>query len=206
MRDIEKIRSDYKSAFDKYGREDYRSLFSESSGESAKKRYMRMSCFYPFEEKNILEIGCGWGSFFRLGFDCKNYYGVDLIDEFINDAKRIESDSIKFRVDDINKIVNSGDVIGSFDVMIMSSVMGERTNFIVSPDGVRKLFLFALKNANVALINFPSIYKNFDRRDCTVEYFDPSFILGIAMSVTKNVIIENVIDEDFLVVLRRSDE
>jgi ubiquinone/menaquinone biosynthesis C-methylase UbiE len=42
----------------------------------------------PFANKRILEVGCGWGSFFDFGFTCQKYTGIDINENFIKIAKQ----------------------------------------------------------------------------------------------------------------------
>ena len=61
----------YNDSLKQYGVGDFRSLtWGTADGNSAKSRYILMNSVVDFSNKDIIEFGCGWGSFFDFGFDC----------------------------------------------------------------------------------------------------------------------------------------
>ena len=74
-----KINEWYDSKLEQFGENDFRSLnWGDKEGKSAKARYQQMFEQYDWSDKKILEIGCGWGSFFDFGFKCDYYHGIDI--------------------------------------------------------------------------------------------------------------------------------
>ena len=64
----------YNTKLKQFGEGDFRSLnWGDKEGKSAKARYQQMFEQYDWSNKRVLEIGCGWGSFFDFNFKC-NYY------------------------------------------------------------------------------------------------------------------------------------
>ena len=59
----------YNKKLEEFGNDDFRSLYwGDKEGSSAKLRYKQMFNHYDWSSKDVLEIGCGWGSFFDFGF------------------------------------------------------------------------------------------------------------------------------------------
>ena len=63
----------YDSKLKQFGKDDFRSLnWGDKEGKSAKARFQQMFDQYNWLDKKVLEVGCGWGSFFDFGFDKTN--------------------------------------------------------------------------------------------------------------------------------------
>jgi ubiquinone/menaquinone biosynthesis C-methylase UbiE len=82
----------------------------------------------PIENKKLLEIGCGNGfnilRFIRLGFEPSNIYANELIEERIEEAKKILPPQINFisgNAMDINLPEKSIDIV--FQSMVFSSIL-----------------------------------------------------------------------------------
>lgn len=82
----------------------------------------------PVEDKKILEIGCGTGTnllnFIKLGFNPSNIYANDLLEERLENAKRILPSEVKFfqgNALDLNFSENSFDIV--FQSMVFSSIL-----------------------------------------------------------------------------------
>jgi len=121
-----KINEWYDSKLEQFGENDYRSLnWGDKEGKSAKARYQQMFEHYDWSNKRILEVGCGWGSFFDFNFKCDYYHGIDINPKLINIAidKFIcpKCTNIKFKTSDIFKY-NS--INSNFDIAISSRVAG----------------------------------------------------------------------------------
>ena len=85
----------YNTKLEQFGENDFRSLnWGDKEGKSAKARYQQMFEHYNWSDKRIIEVGCGWGSFFDFGFKCRNYVGCqnyigyDINKNFIDIAKK----------------------------------------------------------------------------------------------------------------------
>ena len=121
----------YNSKLDQFGEDDFRSLnWGDKEGISAKARYQQMFNQYNWSNKNILEVGCGWGSFFDFGFSCDYYYGIDINPKLIAIASK-KYQNKKFKVEDLSKLqsINTG-----FDIAISSGVAGNRQGPADTPD------------------------------------------------------------------------
>ena len=187
----------YKDSFNKYGRGDYRSLtWGDKEGKSARKRYEQMSQYVDFKNSSVHEVGCGWGSFFNFGFKCKEYYGIDIIKDFVDIAnEKYNNASIKFKTSGLN-IVDK-----KFDIAIASGVAGNRGGPACTPSELNKFLKYMLDSANLTMINFPSIYATI--RSDIVEYFSPEYLLSSSLRFTDNVEIIHKHKFDVLLIMRR---
>ena len=79
----------YNNKLSQFGEDDFRSLnWGDKEGKSAKARYQQMFDEYNWTNKDVLEVGCGWGSFFDFKFICKDYYGIDINSKLIDIANK----------------------------------------------------------------------------------------------------------------------
>ena len=176
-----------------YGENDFRSLnWGDKEGKSAKIRYAQMSKYVNFKNSTIFEYGCGWGSFFDFGFECKKYIGYDINEKLIDIAKR----KYPAHTWDTKIAVKHH----SFDLCISSGVAGNRGGPAWSPDLLKEylnnMLLIARKKV---LINFPSNRATI--RTEFVEYFSPEYVLGQALNITENVQLVHNQKSDFLLIL-----
>ena len=187
----------YKDSLSKYGEGDFRSLtWSDEEGKSAKKRYQQMSEYVDFENLDVYEIGCGWGSFFDFGFRCKGYHGVDIVEEFIEIANK------KYGNNPTVKFNNSNfyETDGLFDVAIASGVAGNQGGPASHPTGLYRFLQHMHKRAKVVMVNFPSVYATI--RSKNIEYFAPSYLLTTALQITTDVQLIHKDMSDILLVMR----
>ena len=110
----------YDSKLKQFGKDDFRSLnWGDKEGKSAKARYQQMFEQYNWSNKKLLEVGCGWGSFFDFGFTCNEYCGIDINSNLIKETKYmivewnqkediknfLEKNNINFKVVNLNSDV-----------------------------------------------------------------------------------------------------
>jgi len=184
----------YTDSFTEYGENDFRSLtWGDESGTSAHKRYNQMHSEIDWSHKNIFEVGCGWGSFFDFGFNCKSYYGIDVIDNFIVLAnKKYSTNNIKFETKDIHDFSYHK----QFDIAISSGVAGNTGGPTWHPELLKKFLSKMYSSAKTVLINFPSNRATI--RTENVEYYSPEYVLGQALDITNNVKLIHKTRFDFL--------
>lgn len=82
------IKKTYQSKFNKFG-VDPKSLQWNSKG-AAHQRFRQIWCEIDFTNKSVLDVGCGFGElgkFLTRKFENVSYTGIDIVPEFINEAK-----------------------------------------------------------------------------------------------------------------------
>lgn len=185
----------YNDSLNLFGESDFRSLtWADSMGSSAKKRYEDMNNQVPFFDKEIIEFGCGWGSFFDFQFSSKDYYGIDINENFINLAKKKYLDK-KFDCFGILEFNSSK----KYDLAIASGVAGNQGGPADNPLKLKKFLEIMYSSAKITMVNFPSIWA--DIRSENIEYFSPSYVLETSLSITRNVKLLHKSKSDFLIVL-----
>ena len=200
-----KINEWYNSKLEQFGENDYRSLnWGDKEGKSAKARYQQMFEHYDWSNKRILEVGCGWGSFFDFNFKCDYYHGIDINPKLINIAidKFIcpKCTNIKFKTSDIFKY-NS--INSNFDIAISSGVAGNRQGPADTPGKLMHYLSFMFNSANTVMVNFPSNRATI--RSEYVEYFAPEYIISQALNLTNNIQLIHKNRSDFLLILKHNE-
>ena len=200
-----KINEWYDTKLEQFGEDDFRSLnWGDKEGKSAKARYQQMFEQYNWSNKRILEVGCGWGSFFSFGFGCKYYHGIDINPKLISIAidkhKCHKCTNRIFKVEDISKYnsINSG-----FDIAISSGVAGNRQGPADTPGKLMHYLSFMFNSANTVMINFPSNRATI--RSEYVEYFAPEYIISQALNLTNNIQLIHKNKSDFLLILKHNE-
>jgi hypothetical protein len=187
----------YNDSLKRFGVGDFRSLtWASADGMSAKNRYNIMNSVSSFNDKNIIEFGCGWGSFFDFGFECKSYYGIDLNENFIKIAKEKYPDR-NFEVCD----VLSYEGTEKYDLAISSGVAGNRGGPADHPIKLKRYLQLMFNSANVVVVNFPSTWATI--RSERIEYFSPSVVLDFALLITENVQLIHKAKSDFFIVMSK---
>ena len=200
-----KINEWYDSKLEQFGENYYRSLnWGDKDGKSAKARYQQMFEQYDWSNKKVLEIGCGWGSFFDFNFKCDYYHGIDINPKLINIAtdKFIchKCTNIIFETSDIFKY-NS--INSNFDIAISSGVTGNRQGPADTPGKLMHYLSFMFNSANTVMINFPSNRATI--RSEYVEYFAPEYIISQALNLTNNIQLIHKNRSDFLLILKHNE-
>ena len=195
-----KINEWYDTKLKQFGENDFRSLnWGDKEGKSARARYRQMFEYYNWNNKSVLEVGCGWGSFFDFGFTCNDYYGIDINSKLIDIANKKYKNKI-FKTEDISNVnsINSG-----FDVAISSGVAGNRQGPADTPGKLMHYLSFMFNSANTVIANFPSNRATI--RSEYVEYFAPEYIISQALNLTNNIQLIHKNQSDFLLILKHNE-
>ena len=197
-----KINEWYDSKLEQFGENDFRSLnWGDKEGKSAKARYQQMFEQYDWSDKRILEIGCGWGSFFDFGFKCDYYHGIDINPLLIDIANK-KYKNYDFTTEDIsNHQLKS--VSLNYDVAISSGVAGNRQGPADTPGKLMYYLNFMFNSANTVIVNFPSNRATI--RSEYVEYFAPEYIISQALNLTNNIQLIHKNQSDFLLILKHNE-
>lgn len=190
----------YNTKLEQFGENDFRSLnWGDKEGKSAKARYQQMFEHYNWSDKRIIEVGCGWGSFFDFGFECKYYYGIDINPKLVYIANE-KYDKEDFVVKDISKL-NS--INSRFDIAISSGVAGNRQGPADTPTKLTHYLNFMFNSADNVMINFPSNRATI--RSEHVEYFAPEYVISQALNITNNIQLIHKDRSDFLLILKHNE-
>lgn len=189
----------YNNKLNQFGKGDFRSLnWGDKEGKSAEARYQQMFKQFNWSSKKVLEIGCGWGSFFDFGFTCSDYCGIDINPNLIKIATEKYPDKA-FRVDNITKLTPTK----MFDVAISSGVAGNRQGPADTPEKLTYYLNFMFSSANTIMINFPSNRATI--RTEHVEYFAPEYVISQALNITNNIQLIHKNLSDFLLILKHNE-
>jgi hypothetical protein len=192
----EKMLKWYNDSLNEFGESDFRSLtWGDSEGISAKKRYEFMNSKIDFKNKSVIEFGCGWGSFFDFGFNCKEYYGIDINEHLISIAQNKYPNKDFIQGDILDISLNSH----KFDLAISSGVAGNQGGPADHPIKLKMFLNKMYDSAEKVMVNFPSTWATI--RSNNIEYFSPSSTLEIALSITENVELIHKHKSDFLLIL-----
>ena len=197
-----KINEWYDSKLEQFGENDFRSLnWGDKEGKSAKARYQQMFEQYDWSDKKILEIGCGWGSFFDFGFKCDYYHGIDINPLLIDIANK-KYKNYDFTTEDISNYQLKS-VSLNYDVAISSGVAGNRQGPADTPGKLMYYLNFMFNSANTVIVNFPSNRATI--RSEYVEYFAPEYIISQALNLTNNIQLIHKNQSDFLLILKHNE-
>jgi trans-aconitate methyltransferase len=189
----------YDSKLKQFGKDDFRSLnWGDKEGKSAKARYQQMFKQYNWSNKKLLEVGCGWGSFFDFGFTCNEYCGIDINSNLIKIATEKYPNKV-FREDNIIQLTPTN----MFDVAISSGVAGNRQGPADTPNKLTYYLNFMFSSANTVMINFPSNRATI--RSEYVEYFAPEYVISQALNITNNIQLIHKDRSDFLLILKHNE-
>ncbi len=190
----------YSDKLKQFGPNDFRSLnWGSKEGTSAKSRYNQMGKYVDFKNHSVLEIGCGWGSFFDFGFKCKEYFGVDINEDFIQLAREKYPNKLWAITPPNDQYFRNRDH-HRFDICISSGVAGNRGGPAWNPPLLKEYLNSMYAQAHTVLVNFPS--NRADIRSEYVEYFSPEYVLGEALNITYNTQIIHKSKADFLLILK----
>ena len=197
-----KINEWYDSKLEQFGENDFRSLnWGDKEGKSAKARYQQMFEQYDWSDKKILEIGCGWGSFFDFGFKCDYYHGIDINPLLIDIANK-KYKNYDFTTEDISNYQLKS-VSLNYDVAISSGVAGNRQGPADTPGKLMYYLNFMFNSANTVIVNFPSNRATI--RSEYVEYFAPEYVISQALNLTNNIQLIHKNQSDFLLILKHNE-
>ena len=154
-------------------------------------RFHQLTCDFELENTSILDVGCGFGDFIKyLNLNkIKNikYVGVDIIEEFILEAKKLYSnDDIKFYKSNFLDL----EISETFDYGIASGTFNLAIEGINGYDNIEsnliKMFSHCSKAVSIDLLT--------SRVDYTHSHnfnSDPIKILKMAYGLSKSVVLKN---------------
>ena len=153
-------------------------------------RFEILTSFYNFENKSILDIGCGFGDLNRvLKSKVSNYeyLGVDLTESLILKAREIYSaDNIHFEVGDFLE----KEFQEKFDYSIVSGIFNYKLKEMDNYTYVQKVMEKALETSKDGFA-FDFLSDKVDFKNEIGFYYSPEKITSIAYKFSKNIILRN---------------
>jgi SAM-dependent methyltransferase len=188
MSDIsEKVKKDYQEKFDKYGL-DSRSLQWHQKG-AAHQRFRQFWAEIDFNNKSVLDVGCGFGEmgkFLSKRYDGVRYTGVDIVPEFIDEAKK-SSPQYEFKALDYfeNPLADKFDIVMSSGVLNLNikDNMGYRKSAVkVMFEHAKKVLAFNMLGSHPRPVS---------EAGSNVWYADSLEVLEYCFSLTRRVILRH---------------
>jgi hypothetical protein len=151
-----------------------------------------------FKNKSIMDIGCGFGDFYRFlagcNLDFKSYHGCDLNPDLINEAKKIHSGKpgVSFEVKNVFEIQKTDKPVADIGFMfgLLNVNWKEKfDNMEYSKTAINKAFALVKE---VLVVDFLSTNKTPDYpSEDFVYYHDPKVMLDFALTLSPNVILKH---------------
>lgn len=141
---------------------------------------------FPCENQSFLDVGCGFGdliSALRKKTSSFSYLGVDMVPQFLNQARSLYSDPrIRFQVCDF--LSYPFDEMHDYAVAsgIFAFYLAEVDNYDYIHNVLQKMFVLSRKAVSV---DFLSDRVNFKRHN--IFYANPGRILEIGLSLTRRI-------------------
>lgn len=185
--DSSKIKSFYQSKFSKYG-VDPKSLLWQGRG-AAHQRFRQFWAELDFDNKSILDVGCGFGEmgkFLSKRYSGVKYTGVDIVPEFIKEAKKLLPD-LEFREEDF--LNNPSDK--TYDIVLASGVLNSNVtdNMEYRKKAIKTMFDHA---DYVCAFNMLGAHPQPENeKNSNVWYADSMEILEYCFSLTRRVILRH---------------
>ena len=194
------INDTYRKKYEKYG-VDSRSLHWHSE-KAAKQRYVQIVSDIDFSGKTILDVGCGFGDiipYIKKESKEFEYTGVDVMPEFIEEAKKIHSEYTFLVKDYFNEPIDN-----KFDIVMCSGALNSNVddNLSFRKDAIKTMYEHAQE---VMVFNMAGKYPQ-PKTSATsnVWFADPLEILEYCMTLTPKVILrKHYHSREFTIVMIR---
>ncbi|OGM25846.1 hypothetical protein A2962_00360 [Candidatus Woesebacteria bacterium RIFCSPLOWO2_01_FULL_39_61] len=180
----QKIKNIYQEKYKKYG-VDPRSLCWHQKG-AAHQRFRQFWAEIDFSNKSVLDVGCGFGEmakFLKKRYEGVDYTGVDIVPEFIEEAKKNYPEYQFFVRDFFSKPMSE-----TYDVILASGVLNSNVpeNMEYRKKAIKIIFAHAKK---VLAFNMLGAYPQPENDPTSnVWYADSLEILKYCTTLTRRVI------------------
>jgi 2-polyprenyl-3-methyl-5-hydroxy-6-metoxy-1,4-benzoquinol methylase len=154
-------------------------------------RFQTLFEFFSWEGRAVLDIGCGFGDFAgyltrRIGA-AFNYTGIDLVPEFISEARvRNAYPTTTYLTGDFLQVSFDR----PFDIVVGSGIFNHkfdsRRNEAVLEETMRKAFAMCREG-----IAFDCLTDKVDFKHTHTHHTNPEWLLGLGYSLTRNLTFRN---------------
>ncbi len=181
------IKDFYQKKFQKFGVSPKSLLWKEKG--AAHQRFRQFWSEIDFNNKSVLDVGCGFGEFAKFTtkkFTNVNYTGIDIVPEFIAEAKKLYPEH-SFAVSNYL----SDKIEGSYDIVVASGILNSNVynNMEYRKDAIEKLFKLS---KSVTAFNMLGAYPQPENREeSNVWYADSLEILKHCLTITRRVILRH---------------
>lgn len=196
MLEPSEIKNQYQKRFKKYGVSP-QSLYWKGKG-AAHQRFRQFWAEINFNDKSVLDVGCGFGElgkFLIKRYKNVDYTGIDIVPEFIEEAKK-SLPQLKFEVCDYLK----SPLVQKFDVVVASGILNSNVtdNMAYRKKAVVTLFGMAKKILAFNMLGSHPAPQN--SSDKNTWYADSLEILSYCLTLTRRVIFRaNYNPKDFTI-------
>lgn len=196
----------YKEKFEKHGVSP-KALLWKSKG-AAHQRFREFWKEIDFNNKKVLDIGCGFGEmgkFLLKRYEGVDYTGIDILPEFIKEAKKQVPGGEFFVVDFLKDKIDD-----RYDIVIASGVLNSNSeDNIINGDNmnyrrkaITKMFELTKKTLAFNMLGAHPQPKN--NSSGNVWYADSLEILEFCMSLTRRVVLRaNYHLKDFTIIMKK---
>jgi len=195
-KETQKKIKEYQNNFLLYG-SDSRAL-KWLSPESAEIRYRELIKDIDFENKTILDVGCGFGDiipFIKSKSSDFEYLGVDMVEDFIKEAKK-RYPSFDFKIIDYF----SKPIRIKFDIIICCGALNSKFKSIKSYQREAIKIMFGNAKEAICFNMAGSHPRPLRRRESKLYYSDSLEILKFCLSLTNKIIFrQNYHKRDFTI-------
>lgn len=195
----------YQKKFKKHG-VDPKSLLWKSKG-AAHQRFREFWKEIDFTNQKVLDIGCGFGEmgkFLLKRYKGVKYTGIDVVPEFIEEAKK-QVPGGNFVVSDFLKDKINPPEGGSYDIVLASGVLNSNSegNIKYRKIAINKMFELTRKTLAFNMLGAHPQPKNNPKSN--IWYADSIEILGYCMSLTRRVVLRaNYHPRDFTIIMQKT--
>jgi len=176
----------YQEKFKKYGVSPKSLLWREKG--AAHQRFRQFWAEIDFNNKNVLDIGCGFGEmgkFLIKRYKGVDYTGVDIVPEFINEAKKQLPEGKFLTADFLKDEIHPP--AGGYDIVIASGVLNGNmeNNMQYRKKAIKRMFKLT---EGVLAFNMLGAYPQPKSENLSnVWYADSLEILKYCMSLTRRI-------------------
>lgn len=202
----EKLRERYKNSFRIYGAGDERSLMWTKN-----KQYIRFEQLLRFlfsGSGTLLDVGCGFGDLFLWLKDTIynqeiEYFGIDIMPEFIDAAVELTGEQSKFECQDILSLTDR-----SYDYVVASGIFGSKIfdedekNYLHIENVIKKSMDICKIGVSFDFLSDKTDFRNSE----TNFHASPEKILQLAYKFSRNIILNNsVMPFEFCITIFKDD-
>lgn len=181
------IKTFYQKKFKKYGVDPHSLLWARKG--AAHQRFRQIWAEIDFNNMRILDVGCGFGELAKFigrkaeGF---TYTGVDIVPEFIEEAKK-QFPQHTFLVQDYL----TEPITGKYDIVVASGILNSNVenNMEYRRDAITKLFALSRK---VTVFNMLGSHPQPENRgDSNIWYADSMEIMKHCFGLTRRILVRH---------------